>query len=669
MQAARIDVSSQATFLAENINSDELVEYIERERRRYRAFIFLPYLYGTTMRGIAVAGDRAYLQPCLHDEVYAYLRPVEHAVHLARGLLFNSAGEADLATRIYGPGILHKSHVVGSGVEIRDALDPTVPLPPGLEAGKYLLCLGRRDATKGVDMLVEAFRDARSQINAPMLVLAGPGDRSYNDLENRVVDLGFVSDAQRASLLAGAIALAQPSRNESFSRVMMESWGYRRPVIVNGDCDATRRAVEESQGGWVARGATEWTQAIIKAVTTPAAERDLLAERGRAYALRTADWEAVTARYVEIFDAAPTEHVRSRKTIHQVLETLEYGDAISNHALALRDRLRKRGFRSDILVRTVGQLVIDQARVFEEETLRHADAIIYHHSIGSHMTRAVIDACVPTAMIYHNITPGEFFVRYRPELAATLEAGRAQLGDLREAFAIAIGDSRFNADELAALGFRNLDVLPICMDFRRFDVDPDPAVANMLADGRVNILFVGRFAPNKGHADAIDVLARLRRSGSNVRLILAGRYDGNEAYFAELQAQAAHLDVFDDVVFTGLITDGQLLAYYRGSHVFLSLSDHEGFCVPLVEAMWFDLPVIALGSSAVGETMGYAGIVLRDKRDHDAIGALIRIVMGDAALREAVLTSQHRRRMDFDADTTLAAFDHIVDLFHTGAPS
>jgi glycosyltransferase involved in cell wall biosynthesis len=152
-----------------------------------------------------------------------------------------------------------------------------------------------------------------------------------------------------------------------------------------------------------------------------------------------------------------------------------------------------------------------------------------------------------------------------------------------------------------------------------------------------------------------------------VRLLLAGRYDGNESYFAELQALAAHLGVFDDVIFTGLITDAQLLAYYRGSHVFLSLSDHEGFCVPLIEAMWFDLPVIALGSSAVGETMGSAGIVLRDKADYDAIGALIRIVIGDTSLRETILAAQRRRRRDFDAETTLATFDRIVDTLQTGA--
>jgi glycosyltransferase involved in cell wall biosynthesis len=667
-QTARIDVPSQATFLAENINSDELVAYIERERRRYRAFIFLPYLYGTTLRGIAVAGDRAYLQPCLHDEVYAYLRPVQRAVHLARGLLFNSPGEAALAARIYGPGIVHKSHVVGSGVEILHAPEAGVSLPNRVERGRYILCLGRRDATKGVDLLVEAFSRARIRIHDLTLVLAGPGDRTYDDPERHVVDLGFVSDDQRASLLAGAMALAVPSANESFSRVMMEAWAYRRPVIVNGQCDATRDAVEASDGGWIATSEAAWAQTLADVALLSVDERAAVAVRGRDYALRTADWDAVVARYADLFEERPARKPRGQGTVHQVLETLEFGDAISNHALALRDRLRARGYRSDILVRTVGMLVIDQARVFETQTLRNADAIVYHHSTGSAMTQGVVDARVPTAMIYHNITPGSFFVRYRPELAVKLEEGRAQLARLRDDFEVSLGDSRFNADELAALGFKNVDVLPICLDFRRFDTVPDAAVAGRLADGRQNILFVGRFAPNKAHADLIGVLARLRASGSNVRLILAGRYDGNEAYFAELRARADQLGVFDDVIFTGLITDAELLAYYQGSHVFLSLSDHEGFCVPLVEAMWFDLPIVAFGSSAVAETMGNAGIVLLDKNDHEAIGALIRIVIGDEVLRNAVVATQRTRRDDFQVEKTLAIFDRIIDKLLSRAP-
>lgn len=661
-QTARIDPASQSTFLAENINSEELVRYIAAERQRYLAFIFVPYLYGTTIRGIAAAGDRAFLQPCLHDEAYAYLKPIERAFQQARGLFFNSPGELEIARRIYGPGILGKSHLVGSGIEVLAVSDVAGTLPGGLAPGRYFLCLGRRDATKGVDMLVDAFARARERTGDMQLVLAGPGERSYADPENGIIDLGFVSDEERATLLSAALALAQPSTNESFSRVMMESWSYRTPVIVDGRCVATSEAVTSSGGGWIAADDGAWQDVIANVAHTSAEQRSRLAERGHAYARRVADWDAVVQRYADVFAGSPYEfNLAPRKTIHQVLETLEYGDAISNHALALRDRLRQRGFQSDILVKTVGERVSDEVRVFDAKMLTGIDAIVYHHSTGSELTDIVIDSKLPTAMIYHNITPSAFFARYRPELAVKLDEGRAQLAGLRGAFPLYLGDSQFNADELIELGFENVQVLPICLDYARFDAEGDAGVARRLSDGRNNILFVGRCAPNKGHAELIEILARLNASGSNARLILAGRYDGNEAYFSELQALCARLGVIGDVVFTGLITDAELLSYYRNSHLFLSMSDHEGFCVPLIEAMQFDLPIVAYGATAVRETMGEAGVVLNDKEDPEAIAALIRIVIGDAGLREQMLVTQRRRREDFDASKTLRLFDAYID--------
>ncbi len=667
---ARIDPASQATFLAENINSEELVRYIASERQRYLAFIFVPYLYGTTMRGMEAAGDRAFLQPCLHDEAYAYLTPIERAFQQARGILFNSPGELEIARRIYGPGILRKSHLVGSGVEVLPATDVEAPLPEGLVAKRYFLCLGRRDATKGVDMLVDAFVRARAETGDVQLVLAGPGERSYADPENGIVDLGFVSDDERATLLSGAIALAQPSTNESFSRVMMESWAYKTPVIVDARCVATSEAVASSGGGWIAADDVHWRELLASVARESSDRRESLAELGRAYAARVADWDAVVQRYDDIFRGAPYEmRAAERKTIHQVLETLEYGDAISNHALALRDRLRERGFRSDILVKTVGERVTGEVRVFNRAMLQSVDAIVYHHSTGSELTDAVIAANVPTAMIYHNITPSEFFARYRPELAIKLDEGRAQLAGLRDAFTLSLGDSQFNADELIELGFNNVGVLPICLDYRRFDAPADAGVARRLSDGRNNMLFVGRVAPNKGHADLIRILGKLDASASNTRLILAGRYDGNEAYYSELQTLAAQLGISHDVVFTGLITDADLLAYYRNSHLFVSMSDHEGFCVPLIEAMEFDLPIVAYGATAVGETMGDAGIVIADKSDHEAIAALIRILIGDEKLREQVLTSQRKRREEFTAAKTLRVFDGFIDRLLEAVPA
>jgi glycosyltransferase involved in cell wall biosynthesis len=660
MDIARIPQTSQQTFLTENINSSPLVQYVAESRDQYLRFLFLPYLYGTTLRGIAAAGSRAVLQPCLHDESYAYLRPVERSIHRVPLLLFNSEGERDLAQRIYGPGIRHKSIVVGSGVEVLNAPVGTAPLPDGLTPGNFALYLGRRDATKGVDLLIRAFR--RLDVPGFKLVLAGPGNGSYTEGDS-IIDVGFVDPELRSSLLGSAAFLAQPSVNESFSRVMMEMWAYEKPVIAHARCMATAGAVERAGGGLLADTESEWTEAMVTLANLSTTEREKIGRAGRSYASEFADWTSVIDRYVTAFSpttSRSTVAAGTTKAIHQVVETLEYGDAISNHAIAIRDHLREQGYLSDILVRHVGALVIDEARRFSDEIIASSNALIYHHSIGSELTASVVRSQLPTLMIYHNITPAVYFRRLRPELADRLDEGRADLAALNDSFAVLAADSQFNADELAELGYEDVHVLPIVADYRRFDVDPNPDIVRLMADDHKNMLFVGRYAPNKALQDLIRVLAALRRVGTHVRLVLAGRYDGNESYYAELRAEALNLGVLDAVVFTGLITDADLLAYYRGADIFLSLSEHEGFCVPLVEAMAFDIPIIAFASSAIGETLGSAGILLRDKSDPEAIAALIRIVLEDQKLQVKVLQSQRQRLRQFSADRTFEVLDDLV---------
>jgi len=661
METGRTPLTSHLTFLTENINSASMMRYIAANRETYRRFLFLPYLYGTTIRGISAAGSRAVLLPCLHDESYAYLRPVERAVHRVPLLLFNSEGERDLALQIYGPGIGHKCVVVGSGVEVLHAPFGESVLPPGVEPGKFILSLGRRDATKGTDLLVRAFRAA--ELADMKLVLAGPGNVSYADGAS-VVDLGFVDEDLRSVLLRQAAFLAQPSTNESFSRVIMESWAYERPVIAHARCLATAGAVARSGGGMSADTVDDWVAALRHLAALPESDRAYLGSLGKKYAVENADWSVVVDRYLAAFnDAGPLVESQGRANrfaVHQVLETLEYGDAISNHAIAIRDHLRSRGYLSDILVGHVGPLVIDEARVFYPELLASSQALIYHHSIGTELTAQVVDSCLPTLMIYHNITPASFFRRLRPELAKRLDEGRADLGKLNQTFAVVAADSEFNAEELRELGYAEVDVLPIVADYRRFDVDPDFDAVAQVSDGQKTMLFVGRYAPNKSLHELIDVLAYLRRAGSATRLVLAGRYDGNESYYAELRAKALELGVFESVIFTGLISDAQLLAYYLSADVFVSLSDHEGFCVPLVEAMAFGIPIIAFGSSAIPETLGKTGLLLTDKSDLSEVAALVRIVLEDEALQRTIVNDQRRRLAEFSSARTLAKVDELM---------
>lgn len=399
-------------FYQENINSTELLNYLDSHRNDYEAFVFIPYLYGPILNGLPLVFDKAYLQPCLHDEVYAYLPKVEHIFRKARGLLFNSSGEAQLALRLYGPGIANKCRIVGEGVEIgesdEDGLDKTKKIEPGLNP--FVLFLGRRDPGKNVDMLIRAygmFKDRCPQ-SSLKLVLAGPGSISYEGSFDGIKDLGLVDEKTKEALLENCRALFQPSINESYSRVIMEAWLKKRPVSVHRRCLATRVAVEDAKGGWVVDAEYEWSKlfALIDGL-----DDDRLARYGKAgysFARQFAVWDRVINRYERVFFSAKSDLNSGHKPkkisrICQLLPDLVYGDAISNYALYIRDYLRKMGYDSEIYaLRAYDKRVSHEARLMRSNSIRKRDAILYHHSIGSDLTPTVIDHNGPKKRVVWN---------------------------------------------------------------------------------------------------------------------------------------------------------------------------------------------------------------------------------------------------------------------------
>ena len=246
--------------------------------------------------------ERAFLQPCLHDEAYAYLPQAAKLFQSARGLLFNSSAEYDLARRLYGPGIAGKSAVVGHWVHPPqfEAREPSRDVP----AGRYVLYLGRLCASKNVGVIVKAFRDYRRYRpeSRLQLVLAGEGE----GFESRggVLVLGRVSERRKSALLRSCAALLQPSVNESFSRSVMEAWSYAKPVAVNAHCAATAEAVHACDGGWIAAPPTQWIE-VLSAIDRAGSERlRLLGENGRAYYTRCGTPERVLQRYREVLGLA-----------------------------------------------------------------------------------------------------------------------------------------------------------------------------------------------------------------------------------------------------------------------------------------------------------------------------------------------------------------------------
>jgi glycosyltransferase involved in cell wall biosynthesis len=300
--AAEPDVAHD--FIRSGINSAAAVEALGAALERFDAVLVMPYPYGLALAAMAVAGARGVLQPCLHDEPYAYLLEVENAFRSAGALVFNSAAEQRLACSLYGPAIALKSSVVGHWVD-----DPPagVRVPQRVRGfrpaeHRYVLYLGRRDATKNVDLLVESFARfrRRCRMQTLELVLVGPGGRSYRDARHGIHDLGVVGEPQKAALLAGALCVAQPSVNESFSRSVMEGWSAAKPVIVNGRCAVTAEAVERSRGGWLATTKADWSARFEELDSMPQAEREQAGERGRRYMEEQTSRERVLERYERV---------------------------------------------------------------------------------------------------------------------------------------------------------------------------------------------------------------------------------------------------------------------------------------------------------------------------------------------------------------------------------
>ncbi|HEX8071995.1 MAG TPA: glycosyltransferase [Pyrinomonadaceae bacterium] len=666
-------------FVHENIKSAALLAHLAARGADYRACVFLPYMFAPAVLGLPLVAARAWLQPCLHDEPAAYLPETAALFRAARGLLFNSEGEMELALRLYGPGIYTRSHVVGEGIE-RPTLAPAqlaAALPAELRGAHFVLYLGRRDATKNVPLLVRAFArfKAARPADALRLVLAGPGADSYADPAASVHDLGLVSDETKAALLAHCRALAQPSRHESFSRALMEAWAAARPVAAHRECLATATAVERAAGGWLAATEDEWAQLCAHVADTTDEELSALGARGHAYAAEHAEWVKTIARYETLLgldqDEAPTPddaassssptEVRGLRAIHQLLPDIVFGDAISQQACALRAHLRAHGYESEIFVkRRDPRLAADAAQLVDEQQPDADAGLIYHHSIGSAVTALAVAHAGPKCLVYHNVTPAEFYAPYRPGFAWMLETGRAHLGRLARHFPLSVGDSAFNAAELAACGFRAPGVLPIIVDPARWNDAPDAALMARLQDGRTNVLFVGRVAPNKQQGRLVAAFAHLRRLDARARLVIAGEAPASDPYCNAVRATIARLDLAAHVELPGQSEAAALLAYYRTAHLYWSFSEHEGFGAPLVEAMWFDVPVLALDAAAVAETLAGAGVLFARDEELTAVAARAHALTHDAALRRAVVAAQRTRRLAFTPAAVWPALARVV---------
>jgi len=338
--------------------------------------------------------------------------------------------------------------------------------------------------------------------------------------------------------------------------------------------------------------------------------------------------------------------------INQWVPAAHRGDAIGDSARRVRSILRQQGHRSEIFAMTIDEDLRGDVLPFSDPAARTGDVTIFHFALPSPMTEGFASLPGRRVLQYHNITPAHFFAAYDPQLFRLAALGRRELATLAGRVDLALGVSEYNRRELESMGFDPTGVLPLFVNTDRLtSAAPVTALETFLQDGLVNILFVGRIAPNKKIEDHIRLAEQYKRYVDiYYRFIFVGRDDAVPHYMSTVRALIMKYQMLPERFwFTGTVPDDELATFYRNAHAYVSLSEHEGFCAPLVEAMAMDVPVLAYGAAAVPETLGGAGVSFAPK-DLEYAAELLGALVYDEPFRDGVLAGQRRRLADFGKD-------------------
>jgi len=327
--------------------------------------------------------------------------------------------------------------------------------------------------------------------------------------------------------------------------------------------------------------------------------------------------------------------------IHQFATSLSYGDAISDEMLEIQSALREKGHNSGIFIRFYEPRMAKYIHDFREyKTFSSTDnVVIFHFSIGSPVSKLFFRIPDKKIMIYHNITPSSYFLDYHRILTRECYKGRLEIKLFVDKVDLALGDSEYNRKELEQLGYRNTGILPLLLNLDKFDSPGDPVVHRIYDNGKWTVLFVGRVIPNKKFEDVIKVFTFYKKFfNPNSQLILAGDYRGMERYYFALQGLIDRLEI-QDVHLTGHVDFRELVSYFKLADVYLSMSEHEGFGVPLLEAFYNRIPVVAFKAGAVEETMNGKGVLLAEK-EFLQTAALLDKIHKDRAFKNDIVAQQ-----------------------------
>jgi glycosyltransferase involved in cell wall biosynthesis len=333
--------------------------------------------------------------------------------------------------------------------------------------------------------------------------------------------------------------------------------------------------------------------------------------------------------------------------VNQILPALSYGDAVSNHAIEIKKILNENGYNSNIYAKYIDSAVSQFAKPLSDYREDPVNVVIYHFALaGLDVTEFVKKLPEQKVLIYHNITPAEYFRDIDDTLYHLCLRGRDEFRDLSAYIQLGLGISRYNEMEMIDVGYKETDILPIIINLERFGQESHRGFHPNQNERIINIIFVGRLSPNKKQEDIVKVFHIYNKFiNSSSHLYLVGS-EQIYSYASEITTLLKFLELEEHVTITGKVDDRDLSKYYKLADIFLCMSEHEGFCVPLIEAMHFGIPILAYNSSAIPYTLGNAGILINNK-NYIEIAEMIDLLIKDATLCRRVVETQNERLKDF----------------------
>jgi len=664
-QAGTLAGEEEREFIAGLAHSPALLEHLASHPEE-GPFFFIPYLCASSLLGPLLHPSRSVLIPCLREEGSARLPAVRRAFESARAIALHAPAERELAAALYEIG-RGEALVIGTGVESGWSADGGRFRRGAGIAGPIIVAAAGTEAGENAVLLREYFRQYlkdRAGAGGLRLVLLGGEPGGAGSADEAVLELGAVGEQERRDALAAAALYVEAVPAGSCSVGIMEAWLAGTPVLVHAGCAVARGHVQAAGGGLHFVDYPHFAECLDRLLSGDGLG-EALATAKQAYVLAACAWPPVLERYRRLIERIESEAhssgppsaegapgaaeprvalARTAPAVHQMLSDFAAGDAIGNEVLAIQKALRSWGVRSEIFASHPQPAVRDRARPAEDYAAQAApeDVLLFHFSIGHRLADEMPGLPGRKVLRYHNITPAHFLEAAYPDGAERSRLGRRQFQRLAGAVELGLGVSAFNCDELAEAGCAAVEEVPILLDLAVLETPPDPRILARFGDGRPTVLHVGRLVPNKRIEDLVKTHYWLTRAVPRARLLLVGTGESNP-YAQGVRRLTYELGV-PGVFFTGPVSNAALAAYYRSADVYLCLSEHEGFCVPLVEAMHFGLPIVARAAAAVPGTLGTGGLLLAHP-DPVLTSEVLARVLGDEPLRRE-LGRRARERLE-----------------------